>query len=159
MELTLQQKMECPFPAKSVSWRIGRKNQDKTKAQLLAYIDARDVMERLDKACGFESWQCNYSHAENGIAVCSIGIRVNGEWLWRANGAGDSDVEAEKGRLSDAFKRAAVLWGVGRYLYELDTPWVTINQYGKWDQDPQLPEWATPRGFLAQLQAGQEKGK
>lgn len=160
MDLTLQQKLECPFPAKSISWRVGQKTKDGSKAKLLAYIDARDVMERLDKACGFDNWQCRYTLASEGLLICEIGIRIDVvEWLWRANGAGDTQVEAEKGKASDAFKRAAVLWGIGRYLYGLDTPWVELNQYGKWDKDPQLPEWATPKGYLAQLKAEQEKDK
>lgn len=151
MELTLQQKLECPFPPSAVSWRIGQKSKDKTKAKLLAYIDARDVMERLDKACGFNNWQCRYSLADNGLLICEIGVRVDGEWLWRANGAGDTQVEAEKGKCSDAFKRAAVVWGIGRYLYGLPSPYVAIDQYGKWDKDPALPEWATPRGYMESL--------
>jgi len=152
MELTLQQKLECPFPPSAVSWRIGQKSKDKTKAKLLAYIDARDVMERLDKACGFANWQCRYSLADNGLLICEIGIRVDGEWLWRANGAGDTQVEAEKGKCSDAFKRAAVVWGIGRYLYGMPSPYVAIDQYGKWDKDPALPEWATPKGYMKSLE-------
>ncbi len=163
LELTLQQKLECPFPPTAVSWRIGRKNQEKTKGALLAYIDARDVMERLDRACGFENWQCRYSLAESGLLICDIGLRViraqGEEWIWRANGAGDTQVEAEKGKCSDAFKRAAVMWGVGRYLYGLPSPWVEIDQYGKWAKDPAMPEWATPRGFMAELEAEKLKGK
>lgn len=151
MELTLQQKLECPFPPTAVSWRVGRKTQDKKKAQLLAYIDARDVMERLDRACGFGNWQTRYTLADGGLLVCEIGVRIDGEWLWRANGAGDTQVEAEKGKCSDAFKRAAVLWGVGRYLYGLESPWVAIDQYGKWEKDPAMPAWATPKGFLDAL--------
>lgn len=151
MDLTLQQKLEFPFPPSAVSWRIGRKTQDKKKAQLLAYIDARDVMERLDRACGFGHWQTRYTLADAGLLICEIGIRVDGEWLWRANGAGDTQVEAEKGKCSDAFKRAAVLWGVGRYLYDLPTPWVEIDQYGKWASDPTLPVKATPAGYMAAL--------
>lgn len=157
MNLTLQQKLECPFPASRVSWRIGRKTQDKKKAQLLAYIDARDVMERLDKACGFENWQCRYNLADNGLLVCEIGIRINSEWIWKANGAGDTQVEAEKGKCSDAFKRAAVLWGIGRYLYDLEAPWVAIDQYGKWTHDPAIPEQHTPRGYLATIDDGAKK--
>jgi hypothetical protein len=150
-ELTLQQKLECPFPPAAVSWRIGAKSKDKTKARLLAYIDARDVMERLDKACGFAGWQCRYSLAVDGLLICEIGIRVDGEWLWRANGAGDTQVEAEKGKCSDAFKRAAVVWGIGRYLYGLPSPYVEIDEYGKWAKDPELPGWATPKGYIETL--------
>lgn len=148
MDMTLQQKLECPLPPSRVSWRIGRKSADKRKAQLLAYIDARDVMEVLDRAVGFENWQCRYTLADGGLLVCEIGLRINGEWIWRANGAGDTAVEAEKGKCSDAFKRAAVLWGVGRYLYGLDSPWVEIDERGKWAKDPPLPPLATIRGYM-----------
>ena len=157
MELTLQNKLECPFPPGAVSWRIGRKSKDGKSAMLLAYIDARDVMERLDRACGFENWQCRYTLAADGLIICEIGIRIGNEWVWRANGAGDTHVEAEKGKCSDAFKRAAVLWGVGRYLYGLPSPRVSIDQYDKWAQDPALPDWATPKGYLASLEAERKK--
>jgi hypothetical protein len=152
MELSLQQRLEQPFPPSAISWRIGRKTKDGKKAALLAYIDARDVMERLDDACGFGEWQCRYSLAVGDLLICEVGLRINGEWLWRANGAGDTQVEAEKGKCSDAFKRAAVVWGIGRYLYGLPSPYVAIDEYGKWDKDPTLPNWATPAGYLAKLQ-------
>lgn len=119
-----------PFPPDRVSWRVGSTNKDKTKGMALAYIDARDVMDRLDNVCGPGGWQNTYPHA-NGKTVCSIGIKVDGEWVWKSNGAGDTDVEAEKGALSDAFKRAAVQWGVGRYLYDLASPWVEIEPFGR----------------------------
>ena len=96
----------------------------------LAFIDARDVMERLDDVLSPAGWQCRYSHA-NGKTVCDIGVKAHGEWIWKADGAGDSDVEAEKGALSDAFKRAAVRFGVGRYLYDVDAPWVALEPAGR----------------------------
>jgi hypothetical protein len=117
-----------PFPADIVSWRVGSMNKDKTKGMALAYIDARDVMTRLDQVVGPAGWQAAYPHA-NGKTICSIGIKHDGEWIWKSNGAGDTDIEAEKGAISDAFKRAAVLWGIGRYLYDLPSPWVAVNQY------------------------------
>jgi hypothetical protein len=49
----------------------------------------------------------------------------------KSNGAGDTDVEGPKGALSDAFKRAAVLWGIGRYLYSLESPWVALEARGR----------------------------
>lgn len=123
-------KLAAPFPPSRVSWRVGSTNKDKTKAMALAYIDARDVMERLDEVCGPGGWQCTYPHA-NGKTVCSIGIKIGDEWVWKANGAGDTDIEAEKGALSDALKRAAVCWGIGRYLYDTAAPWVAIEPAGK----------------------------
>lgn len=133
-------RLTAPFPVERVSWRVGNTNLNKTtgkppegkepRGMALAYIDARDVMDRLDEVCGPANWQCDYPHA-NGKTVCRVGIKVGGEWVWKADGAGDTDYEAEKGALSDAFKRAAVRWGIGRYLYDLDSPWVLIEQRGK----------------------------
>lgn len=146
-------KLAAEFPRAAVSWRAQSVTKDGTKAMALAYIDARDVMARLDEVCGIDGWQCDYPHAA-AKTVCRIGIKVGDEWVWKANGAGDSDIEAEKGALSDAFKRAAVLWGIGRYLYAIETPWVPCEAYeteyqGKkkwnwkrWTADP----WSFVRG-------------
>lgn len=137
-----------PFEEKQISWRVGSTNAEKTKGIALAYIDARDVMLRLDTVLGLD-WQCKYSHAEQKT-ICDLGVRVDGEWIWRAGGAGDSDIEAEKGAISDAFKRAAVLFGVGRYLYGLPNEWVAISPAGrsyKLASTPTLPKWATPEGY------------
>ena len=119
-----------PFPPSKVSWRIARVFADKKEAQVLAYIDARDVMERLDYICGIDGWQCRYSHTATKT-VCDIGIKINDEWIWKSDGAGDTDVEAEKGALSDAFKRAAVRWGIGRYLYDLVNTYAKVEEAGK----------------------------
>lgn len=110
------------FPMDAISWRAQTVTKDGKKALALAYIDARDVMNRLDDVCGPEGWQCKYSHA-TGKTICDIGIKCGDEWVWKADGAGDTDIEAEKGAISDAFKRAAVKWGIGRYLYDLEAVW------------------------------------
>jgi hypothetical protein len=136
-----------PFEVTKLSWRVGATNKDKTSAIALAYIDARDVMQRLDDVFGM-NWQCKYSHAENKT-ICEISVLIEGQWITRAGGAGDTDIEAEKGAISDAFKRAAVLFGIGRYLYNLPNKWVPIDQYKKLMETPELPKWATPEGYDA----------
>ena len=123
-------RLSAPFPPEQVSWRVGSTTQDKSKGMALAYIDSRDVMQRLDEVCTPAGWQCLYPHVA-GKTVCNIGIKIGDEWVWKADGAGDTDVEAEKGALSDAFKRAAVKWGVGRYLYDIKSPWVAIEPAGR----------------------------
>lgn len=140
------EKLRAPFPPDRISWRVGSTNRDKTKGMALAYIDARDVMERLDAVCGPENWECHYPHAGQKT-VCEIRIRVqrgNDDWEWisKCDGAGDTDFEADKGALSDAFKRAAVKFGIGRYLYDLSAPWVEIEPMGKSFKikDDQLPK-------------------
>lgn len=122
--------LTAPFPPDRVSWRVGSTTQDKRRGLALAYIDARDVMERLDKVCGPENWQSRYPHA-TGKTVCEIGIKIGQDWIWKADGAGDTEFEADKGALSDAFKRAAVRWGIGRYLYDIEAIWVDIEPAGR----------------------------
>jgi hypothetical protein len=73
---TLFERLRAPFPADRVSWRVGNTNQDKTRGMAFAYIDARDVMDRLDEVCGPANWQCRYPHA-NGKTVCELGLRVD----------------------------------------------------------------------------------
>jgi len=121
-------KLSAPFPPERISWRVGSMKKDKTAGMALAYLDARDVMNRLDEVCGPAGWSCKYSHAD-AKTICDLGIKVDGEWVWKADGAGESDIEAEKGALSGAFKRAAVRWGIGRYLYDIPSPWVSVNEW------------------------------
>lgn len=125
-------------PFKSIKWRCGARTKDKKKGIPLAYIDSRDVMKRLDDVVGIDSWQCRYSHP----GICDLGIKIKDEWIWKANGAGETKVEAEKGQASDAFKRAAVLWGIGRYLYYIPNEWIEIDEYGNFKKEPTLPSWA-----------------
>jgi hypothetical protein len=130
-------RLAAPFPVDAVSWRLGPTNTEKTSGIALAYIDARDVMDRLDAVMGSD-WQDRYEAMPDGSYCCSIGLKIDGEWRWRSDGAlmlSDSDKidakeMAQKGSYSDAFKRAAVKWGIGRYLYNLDSPWVPIQKRG-----------------------------
>lgn len=147
--------LKAPFAPSKISWRLGATNADKTKGMALAYIDARDVMERLDEVAGL-NWQCEYTSMHNGSCCCRIGIKVGDEWIWRSNGAlnlADSDKTdakemAEKGSYSDAFKRSAVLFGIGRYLYDLDSPWVAIEPAGRSFKIAK-PEYARLEAMLA----------
>lgn len=143
--MDILEQLKAPFPPEAISWRVGATNKDKTKGIALAYIDARDVMRRFDEVCGLD-WQCRYSHVTDKGVVCEIGIKIDGEWRWRSNGAGETDVEGEKGAMSDAMKRAAVLWGVGRYLYDLPNEWVELDEYKRLKRTPKLPDWAIPGG-------------
>ena len=130
--------LAAPFSPTAISWRVGSMNKDKTKAMALAYVDARDVQDRLDEVMGID-WQCEFVPMPNSTACCRIGLMLDGVWRWRSNGAGATDIEGDKGQYSDAFKRAAVLWGVGRYLYALPSPWVAIDQY-KRIVDTEMPK-------------------
>lgn len=119
-----------PFPAKEIEWRVGSTTADKKRGLALAYLTARHVMDRLDEVCGVAGWQDRYEF-HGARTVCYLSIKIGDEWVTKADGAGDSDVEAEKGAISDALKRAAVKWGIGRYLYSLASPWVELEEAGR----------------------------
>ncbi len=129
--MSLSNGLKKPFSDEQISWRVGSTTRDKSKGMALAYIDARDVMDRFDEVCGPEGWQCRYVDAGTATTCCEIGVLIDGNWIWKSNGAGKTDVEGEKGAYSDALKRAAVCWGVGRYLYGLGAPWVPLKPQGK----------------------------
>lgn len=150
----LEAELAAPFPPDRVSWRVGQTNVKRvrretgdnnaapTKGVALAYIDARDVYDRLDAVLGISGWQCEHHDAGDGRLSCRIGIRLEGEWVWKSDGAGArqadqglSEQDANKGDFSDALKRAAVAWGIGRYLYELDAPWVALDKYRRIEKD------------------------
>ena len=117
MDLT---NLAAEFPRDAIHWRPQGKPLSKDGrapvCMALAYIDARDVMDRLDDVCGPDRWQTEFIETPKGRVICRIGILTDNGWVWKGDGAGDTDVEGEKGGISDALKRAAVSWGIGRYL-------------------------------------------
>lgn len=133
--------LKNPFNPKQLKWRVGATNKEKTKGIALAYLDAREVMKRLDDVCGPDRWQTKLTRTGDGF-TCELGIKFGDEWVWKSNSAGDTKVESIKGGASDAFKRAAAVWGVGRYLYYLPNVWVSLDEYKKLKEIPELPDWA-----------------
>ena len=146
-----------PFPAEEIEWRVGSTNKDKTKGIALAYLTARAVMNRLDDVLGPENWQDSYTTIpgkdDTKGYICTISIRFGDTWVAKQDGADESNMESIKGGISDAFKRTAVKWGVGRYLYNLPNEWVALEPYGssyKLSKTPSLPAWALPDGTKQQ---------
>lgn len=107
-------------------WRVQSFSKNKPSAACVAYIDARDVMNRLDEVVGMENWQDDYRVINNQL-FAGIGIHVGGNWIWKWDVGTESQTEKEKGLVSDSFKRAAVKWGIGRFLYDLEIKYVTTN--------------------------------
>lgn len=119
-------KKEIPF-----KWRVQSANQ--YGASCVAYIDSRQVQDLLDEVVGAYGWQTNFEE-HKGNLFCNLGICVKGVWIWKSDCGTESQVEKQKGEASDAFKRAAVMWGIGRFLYSkkiIKLP-VKQNQQDKW---------------------------
>lgn len=122
--------LRAPFPADEIEWRVGSTTGDKKRGLALAYLTSRHVMNRLDEVCGIDGWQDRYEF-HGPRTVCYLSIKIGDEWVTKADAAGDTQVEAEKGSVSDALKRAAVKWGIGRYLYSLGNTWVELEPAGR----------------------------
>lgn len=110
-----------PFKPQEVEWRMQRAGLTEKGPWgiVVPYLEARAIMNRLDDVAGPHKWQNQYDIHEKGI-LCTISIQINGEWVSKQDGASFTEIEEFKGGLSGAFKRAAVHWGMGRYLYSMD---------------------------------------
>jgi hypothetical protein len=108
-----------PFEANEVKVRVQAGKQ-------LHYVTARTVMNRLDEVLGPEAWWDSFEPGENSV-LCRLTIRLpDGVTLTKCDAggcAGMSDPgDDDKSAMSDAFKRAAVKFGCGRYLYRDGVP-------------------------------------
>jgi len=110
-------------------WRVQSFSKNYNSAQCVAYIDSRDVQNRLDDVVGAENWQDDYKLID-GKLFAGIGIYHNetNQWVWKWDTGTESNIEKEKGQSSDAFKRAGVKWGIGRFLYGLDIKVVKTDE-------------------------------
>ena len=152
-------KLQAPFTPEEIEWRVGNANKEKLKGMALAYVTNRAIQNRLDDVFGVFGWKNEFREWRNNSQLCGISVKVEGEWVTKWDGADDSDFESTKGGLSDAMKRAAYQWGIGRYLYELDAPWMPIKPQGKsfvLVKTPELPDWALPEGYVKPKQTKTE---
>lgn len=111
-------------------WRVQSYSKTSTFATCVAYIDARDAMNLLDHVVSPENWQSDYKEIKGNL-YGGIGIKINNEWIWKWDCGTESQSDKEKGESSDAFKRAAVKWGIGRFLYDIPIQFVKTNDIKK----------------------------
>ena len=105
------------YHALSRPWPKGEVKERKGPGgKMLSYVDARQVQNRLDEVVGTENWQTHFSEV-CGNYCCTLSLKIDGEWIAKSDGAGETSIEGDKGGFSDAFKRAAVSFGIARYLY------------------------------------------
>ena len=155
--MDIMAQLRAPFAPEDIDWRVGQATRDETKVSALAYLTARAVQQRLDDVFGPFGWATKYVEGPDGGVVCELSCKSpDGEWVTKADGSPNTDIEAIKGGLSSALKRAAVHWGIGRYLYDLPMVWCHLKPKGQvyhrtksgkamyWDP-PKLPSWAMPK--------------
>lgn len=150
-------RLALPFHPSDIEWKPGATTRDKSKGLAMAYVDSRAVQQRFDEVCGPADWRNEFREGPGGGVLCGISVRIDredgtAEWVTKWDGADNSQVEAVKGGLSGSMKRAAVQWGVGRYLYEIPSPWVRLDDRGRFAETPKIP-----RQYLPKSESGASK--
>jgi hypothetical protein len=148
------QALAAPFNPKAVKFKPAVVSGN--RAMAMAFVDARTVQDRLDEVVGVEGWQDDYEVLADGSVVCRLQVCLNGFWLTKVDVGSPSeqpdDGDKRKAAFSDALKRAAVKFGVGRYLYRLPAQWVDFDPKKKqFVKTPTLPAFAQPARPKAQV--------
>ncbi len=157
------QALAIPFDLAVVQWRVTEWSDDGRRGLMLPYADPRAYSDRLNDLFTPAGWSRKYTvqasapvqRSKRGpaakiLVTCEVTIACIGS----NSGTGEdwSDKEnALTGAEAQAFKRALSLFGLGRYLYDLDGEWVELDPHGLPTKIPKLPRWATPNGWLAGL--------
>lgn len=162
IDLETRCRLAYPFPVDEIQWKP-QVNLD-NGALCAAYIDARSVMGRLDDVFGVGGWQDHMTLTASGV-ICALKVKLHGEWVQKSDvsafqqtavqeqgggkGKGRGGIDQFKSSVSDALKRAAVKFGVGRYLYALDMefcPAEIVKDFRRMrDWRPsKIPPWAIP---------------
>ena len=164
----LAKRLQEHFAPEDIEWKVqscGFTKDGKPWAMVLAYITNRAIQARLDDTVGPLGWENEFTVNTDGAITCRLSIYSTTlqEWVSKEDAADPTDIEAIKGGRSSAMKRAGTQWGIGRYLYKLETNFAECQlerpkdkkgvHQGKdktgrkfyW-KEPQLPEWALPGG-------------
>lgn len=148
-------KLQAPFADDEYEWRVQSETKNGDKVNVLCYVTARAIMNRLDEVFGPLGWQTSYKTGPDGGVICDLSVYDADKSIWvhKEDGAENTNIEAVKGGISGALKRAGSAWGIGRLLYKLESNYVPLKDRGEfwhktkggkfmyWDA-PALPDWA-----------------
>ncbi len=94
---------------------------------LLLYKTARTDADLLDETVGADHWTNDFKLVD-GVLYGGIGVDYGSGPVWKWDAGVESNTEAEKGRASDAFKRAGFKHGIGRELYSAPFIWIAADK-------------------------------
>lgn len=148
-EPTVLQLLSAPFPAKDIRYKPQAVSGNRALA--VFYLDARAIQDRLDDVLGIEGWQDEYECLADGSVVCRLRVKVGDEWITKMDVGSQSEQpdggDRMKSAFSDALKRAAVKFGIGRYLYRAPPQWCDYDvQKRAFTKTPTLPASHLPKG-------------
>src|SRR5678815_2008606 len=130
-------RLAAPLASETISWRQDGKpiNRDgKFLARFVAYVEANTVRERLDSVVPGE-WDLTLTPLPqlagepDGELTCSFKARLQVLGVVREDVGTGRDY---KQAATDAFKRAAVRFGIAHELYAYEQNWVQMDGDGKY---------------------------
>lgn len=134
----LQWNMKCHWKVQSTF--PDKKDNTKYKCSLVAYIEAKEIRDLLDGEIWIANWQ-NKIERQNGMTICTLSIKVDGEWISKSDVWDGSKetwswdnkkiTENMKASATDAFKRAAAMWGIWSFLKDKETVYLGYDKTGK----------------------------
>jgi hypothetical protein len=142
--------LSAPLPAGVISWRQdGRpvERDGKFFARFVAYVDANTVRERLDGVVPGE-WDLTLDllpllpSDDQDEPTCSFKARLQILGVIREDVGTGRDY---KQAATDAFKRAAVRFGIAHELYSYEQNWVQVDGDGKYAKPLEDPADAYAR--------------
>ena len=159
---TLLAEMEVPFPAHQVQWRVTNTSKDKRRGQIVPYADPRAYTDRLNALFTPQGWTRNYrvetmnnitrikkgESIVSGKVLVTCTVTING--LGEHSGTGEEWADDDNGMTAadaQAFKRACSCFGLGRYFYHFQPPWVDLDEHRQPKRLPSLPTWALPENW------------
>jgi hypothetical protein len=115
--------LKAPFPKESLGVKVQSTSKDRTRALLVLYLQHTDVQDRLEMVD--PAWTTEVINEERVGDTVYVRIRMTVKGVSRENVGEGNDPKAA---YSDALKRAAMLFGIGRYLYDSPTVWAEYNE-------------------------------
>jgi len=141
-----------PLPSGVIAWRQDGKpaaRDGRNFARFVCYIDANTVRERLDSVVPGE-WDLTLellpqiAASDDGDSVCAFKARLQVLGVIREDVGTGRDY---KQAATDAFKRAAVRFGIGHELYAYEQNWVEVDGDGKYAKPVEDPQRAYERRY------------
>lgn len=157
-----------PFDPSEIKWRVTHTTRDGSRGAVIAFADPRAYSDRLNHVFTPSGWTRTYEVntvssvtrmkkdklIQTGKVLVTCTVTIAGLGTHADSGEEWADEEnAMTSAQAQAFKRACICFGLGRYLYKFAEMWVPLNEYRQPINLPPLPQWALPRASTIKRQA------
>ena len=154
--------LEVPFSVDQILWRVTNTANNRTRGQVVPYADPRAYTDRLNALVSPQGWTRSYEtvtmnnitrakrNAEIVTGKILVTCKVTIEGLGTHSGTGEEWADEDNAMTSaeaQAFKRACSCFGLGRYFYDFDAPWVDIDDKSRPKKAPTVPAWMVPENW------------